>query len=136
MALGTKEKNQVDKDKAAEKAQKSAPSVDHKGKDKDGAPSQERLKALGLALDSIKKQYGDGSIMKLGDSRHGAVEVVSTGALSLDVALGVGGLPKGRIIEIYGPESSGKTTLAQHVAAEAQRRAALRHRRCRACYGS
>jgi recombination protein RecA len=125
MALGTKEKNQVDKDKAAEKALKSAPSVDHKAKDKDGAPSQERLKALGLALDSIKKQYGDGSIMKLGDSRHGAVEVVSTGALSLDVALGVGGLPKGRIIEIYGPEASGKTTLAQHVAAEVQRKGGI-----------
>jgi recombination protein RecA len=125
MALGTKEKNQVDKDKAAEKALKSAPSVDNKVKDKDGAPSQERLKALGLALDSIKKQYGDGSIMKLGDSRHGAVEVVSTGALSLDVALGVGGLPKGRIIEIYGPEASGKTTLAQHVAAEVQRKGGI-----------
>ncbi|MBS2006746.1 MAG: recombinase RecA [Cyanobacteria bacterium SZAS TMP-1] len=125
MALGTKEKNQVDKDKAAEKALKSAPSVDNKNKDKDGAPSQERLKALGLALDSIKKQYGDGSIMKLGDSRHGAVEVISTGALSLDVALGVGGLPKGRIIEIYGPESSGKTTLAQHVAAEVQRKGGI-----------
>jgi recombination protein RecA len=125
MALGTKEKNQVDKDKAAEKALKSAPSVDNKVKDKDGAPSQERLKALGLALDSIKKQYGDGSIMKLGDSRHGAVEVVSTGALSLDVALGVGGLPRGRIIEIYGPEASGKTTLAQHVAAEVQRKGGI-----------
>jgi recombination protein RecA len=125
MALGTKEKNQVDKDKAAEKALKSAPSVDHKVKDKDGAPSQERLKALGLALDSIKKQYGDGSIMKLGDSRHGAVEVISTGALSLDVALGVGGLPRGRIIEIYGPEASGKTTLAQHVAAEVQRKGGI-----------
>jgi recombination protein RecA len=125
MALGTKEKKEVDKDKAAEKAMKSAPSVDHKGKDKDGAPSQERLKALGLALDSIKKQYGDGSIMKLGDSRHSAVEVISTGALSLDVALGVGGLPKGRIIEIYGPESSGKTTLAQHVAAEVQRKGGI-----------
>jgi len=125
MALGTKEKNQVDKDKAAEKALKSQPSVDNKGKDKDGAPSQERLKALGLALDSIKKQYGDGSIMKLGDSRHGAVEVISTGALSLDVALGVGGLPKGRIIEIYGPEASGKTTLAQHVAAEVQRKGGI-----------
>ena len=125
MALGTKEKNQVDKDKAAEKAQKSAPSVDNKGKDKDGTPSQERLKALGAALDSIKKQYGDGSIMKLGDSRHGAVEVIPTGALSLDVALGVGGLPRGRIIEIYGPEASGKTTLAQHVAAEVQRKGGI-----------
>lgn len=83
--------------------------------------SPERVKALGLALDSIKKQYGDGSIMRLGDSRNGQIEVVPTGALSLDVALGVGGLPRGRIIEIYGPESSGKTTLAQHVAAEVQK---------------
>ncbi len=81
----------------------------------------ERTKALGLALDSIKKQYGDGSIMRLGDSRHGQIEVVPTGALSLDVALGIGGMPRGRIIEIYGPESSGKTTLAQHVAAEVQK---------------
>jgi recombination protein RecA len=124
MALGTKEKNQVDKDKNAEKAAKSAPSVDNKTKD-NGAPSTERLKALGLALDSIKKQYGDGSIMKLGDSRHTAIEAISTGALSLDIALGVGGLPKGRIIEIYGPESSGKTTLAQHVAAEVQKKGGI-----------
>jgi recombination protein RecA len=83
--------------------------------------SGERTKALGLALDSIKKAYGDGSIMRLGDSRHGVIEVVPTGALSLDIALGVGGIPRGRIIEIYGPESSGKTTLAQHIAAEVQK---------------
>ncbi|RTL46255.1 MAG: recombinase RecA [Candidatus Melainabacteria bacterium] len=83
--------------------------------------SPERSKALGLALDSIKKAYGDGSIMRLGDSRQAGIETVPTGALSLDVALGVGGLPRGRIIEIYGPESSGKTTLAQHVAAEVQK---------------
>ena len=83
--------------------------------------SIERVKALDLALDTIKKQYGDGSIMRLGDSRHGQIETVPTGALSLDVALGVGGLPRGRVIEIYGPESSGKTTLAQHVAAEVQK---------------
>lgn len=116
MAVVTKEKTQVEKNTekpskaAADKASKNEPT-----------PSQERLKALGLALDSIKKQYGDGSIMKLGDSRHTSVEVVPTGALSLDVALGIGGLPRGRIIEIYGPESSGKTTLAQHVAAEVQK---------------
>jgi len=83
--------------------------------------SGERSKALGLALDSIKKAYGDGSIMRLGDARQSGIEVVPTGALSLDVALGVGGLPRGRIIEIYGPESSGKTTLAQHVAAQVQK---------------
>jgi recombination protein RecA len=81
----------------------------------------ERVKALGVAMDSIKKQYGEGSIMRLGDSRHPQIDVVSTGALSLDVALGLGGLPRGRVIEIYGPESSGKTTLAQHVAAEVQK---------------
>lgn len=127
MAVLTKDKNGSDKttadkvvvetksDKPAEKSHK----MDHDDKNK--TASAERVKALGLALDTIKKQYGDGSIMRLGDSRHGNVEVVSTGALSLDVALGVGGLPRGRIIEVYGPESSGKTTLAQHVAAEIQK---------------
>lgn len=94
----------------------------------DAAPSKgstERTKALGLAMDSIKKQYGEGSIMRLGDSRHTPIEAVPTGALSLDVALGIGGLPRGRVIEIYGPESSGKTTLAQHVAAEVQKRGGI-----------
>jgi recombination protein RecA len=89
--------------------------------EKNKAASLERAKALGLALDSIKKQYGDGSIMRLGESRHANLDVVPTGALSLDVALGVGGIPRGRVIEIYGPESSGKTTLAQHIAAEVQK---------------
>jgi recombination protein RecA len=88
-------------------------------------PAAERVKALGVAMDSIKKQYGEGSIMRLGDSRHGQIDVVSTGALSLDLALGLGGLPRGRVIEIYGPESSGKTTLAQHVAAEVQKRGGI-----------
>lgn len=87
--------------------------------------SPERVKALGLAMDTIKKAYGEGSIMRLGDSRHGQIEAIPTGALSLDVALGVGGLPRGRIVEIYGPESSGKTTLAQHVAAEVQRKGGI-----------
>lgn len=121
MAVLTKDKNGNDKsaDKVVEKHTDKQPKMEHDDKSK-GA-SAERVKALGLALDAIKKQFGDGSIMKLGDSRHGAVETVPTGALSLDVALGVGGLPRGRIIEIYGPESSGKTTLAQHVAAEVQR---------------
>src|SRR5579883_2174097 len=68
-------------------------------------PAPERVKALGLAMDAIKKQYGEGSIMRLGDSRHGAIESIPTGALALDVALGIGGLPRGRIIEIFGPES-------------------------------
>lgn len=118
MAVATKEKNQ--EKAAAKSAEKS--SEKSSGKDKNhSSVSPERQKALGVALDSIKKQFGEGSIMKLGDSRSNQIEVVPTGALSLDVALGVGGLPRGRVIEIYGPESSGKTTLAQHVAAEVQR---------------
>ncbi|MBX9667175.1 MAG: recombinase RecA [Candidatus Obscuribacterales bacterium] len=88
-------------------------------------PSADRVKALGLAMDAIKKQYGDGSIMKLGESKNQQIEVIPTGAITLDLALGVGGLPRGRIIEIYGPESSGKTTLAQHVAAEVQKRGGI-----------
>ena len=140
MAVVTKDKTTSDKavvEKNAEKASNSKSSGEnHKGEDKtakmtgetpDKAKpiSAERVKALGLALDTIKKQYGDGSIMKLGDSRHQVIETVPTGALSLDVALGVGGLPRGRIVEIYGPESSGKTTLAQHVAAEVQRQGGI-----------
>jgi recombination protein RecA len=74
-----------------------------------------------MALSQIDKQYGKGSIMKMGEKGTMAIEVVPTGALSLDLALGVGGLPRGRVIEIYGPESSGKSTLAMHVVAEAQR---------------
>jgi recombination protein RecA len=74
-----------------------------------------------MALGQIEKQFGKGSIMRLGENAHMRVETISTGALSLDVALGVGGLPRGRIVEIYGPESSGKSTLAMHVVAEAQR---------------
>lgn len=79
-----------------------------------------KLKALGLAMDQITKQFGDGSIMKLGESKRVDVELISSGSLSLDIALG-GGYPKGRIIEIYGPESSGKTTLSLHAIAEVQR---------------
>ncbi len=122
MALQTKEKA-VDKQEKApiEKVARVKDTSGNEDKSKSHAPSAERLKALGLALDSIKKQYGDGSIMKLGDSRNNQIEAVPTGAITLDVALGVGGLPRGRIIEIYGPESSGKTTLAQHVAAEVQK---------------
>lgn len=77
--------------------------------------------ALDKALGDITKRYGDGAIMKLGDAHHMAVESIPTGALSLDIALGVGGIPRGRITEIYGPESSGKTTICQHIVAEAQR---------------
>jgi len=81
----------------------------------------ERDKALEMALGQIDKQFGKGSVMKMGDRGVVPVETISTGALSLDLALGVGGLPRGRVTEIYGPESSGKTTLAMHVVAEAQR---------------
>lgn len=81
----------------------------------------DKLKALELALSGIEKQFGKGSIMKLGDSTKLNIEAVSTGALSLDIALGVGGLPRGRVVEVYGPESSGKTTVALHVIAEAQK---------------
>ena len=81
----------------------------------------ERDKALDMAITQIEKQFGDGSIMKLGEDHIRQVEVIPTGAMSLDLALGVGGVPRGRIVEIYGPESSGKTTLALHIVAEAQR---------------
>ena len=81
----------------------------------------EREKALEMALGQIEKQFGKGSIMRMGENAHMRVESISTGALALDLALGIGGLPRGRITEIYGPESSGKSTLAMHVVAEAQR---------------
>ena len=81
----------------------------------------EREKALEMALGQIEKQFGKGSIMRMGENTHMRVESISTGALALDLALGIGGLPRGRITEIYGPESSGKSTLAMHVVAEAQR---------------
>ncbi|MDY0294561.1 MAG: recombinase RecA [Acholeplasmataceae bacterium] len=80
-----------------------------------------RAQALEAAMKQIEKQYGKGSVMRLGDEAERSVEAISTGSLSLDIALGIGGYPKGRIIEIYGPESSGKTTLALHAIAEVQR---------------
>lgn len=84
--------------------------------------SEEKMKALDAALTQIEKQYGKGSVMKLGDqSANMGIDVVPTGSLSLDLALGLGGMPRGRIIEIYGPESSGKTTVALHVVAEVQK---------------
>ena len=86
------------------------------------APAEDRKRAIEAAMGQIEKMYGKGSIMRLGDQNNLQVDVIPTGSLSLDVALGVGGLPRGRIVEIYGPESSGKTTLALHVAAEAQKR--------------
>lgn len=91
-------------------------------KDKDNkAEKNGKIAALQSALEQIKRSYGDGSIMKLGDKAVQKIESVSTGSIALDLALGVGGLPKGRIIEIYGPESSGKTTLCQHIIAEVQK---------------
>lgn len=89
------------------------------------SPSDERIKALKLAIDKIEKDFGKGSIMKLGDKPSVNVEAIPTGALALDVALGVGGIPRGRIIEVYGPESSGKTTLAQHIVAECQQKGGI-----------
>ncbi|MFM9028705.1 MAG: ATPase domain-containing protein, partial [Bacteroidota bacterium] len=82
---------------------------------------KEKLKALQLTIDKIEKTYGKGTIMKLGDEAVEPVEVISTGSITLDSALGIGGLPKGRVVEIYGPESSGKTTLAIHTISNAQR---------------
>ncbi|MCS4503696.1 Protein RecA [wastewater metagenome] len=82
---------------------------------------EDRKKALGVALGQIEKQFGKGAVMRMGDARAVDVPVVSTGSLTLDLALGVGGLPRGRVVEVYGPESSGKTTLTLHAVAEAQR---------------
>ncbi|MGI6443977.1 MAG: recombinase RecA [Candidatus Dojkabacteria bacterium] len=81
-----------------------------------------KKKAIDIAVSQIEKQFGKGSIMKLGDEKKIDIDVIPTGALSLDLALGIGGVPKGRIVEIYGPESSGKTTLALHILAEAQKK--------------
>src|SRR6195952_636317 len=85
----------------------------------------EKLKALQLTLDKLEKSYGKGTVMKLGDNKVEPIESISTGSLGLDIALGIGGLPKGRVIEIYGPESSGKTTLALHAVAEAQKKGGI-----------
>ncbi|OYV64332.1 MAG: recombinase RecA [Actinobacteria bacterium 21-64-8] len=83
--------------------------------------TDDRAKALDAALGQIEKQFGKGSIMRMGENLHMNIESIPTGALALDLALGIGGLPRGRVVEIYGPESSGKSTLAMHVVAEAQR---------------
>jgi recombination protein RecA len=89
---------------------------------KESSPVLDKEKALGQALAQIEKFYGKGSVMRLGQQRALDIEAVPTGSLSLDLALGIGGLPKGRIIEIYGPESSGKTTMTLHIVAEAQKK--------------
>ncbi|MFC4209580.1 recombinase RecA [Pedobacter lithocola] len=85
----------------------------------------DKLKALQLTLDKLEKSYGKGTIMKLGDTAIEPIDFISTGSISLDIALGIGGVPKGRVIEIYGPESSGKTTLATHIIAEAQKKGGI-----------
>ena len=84
--------------------------------------SEGKGKALGIAIAQIEKNFGKGSIMKMGEASKLHVEVIPTGVLSLDAALGVGGLPRGRVIEIFGPEGGGKTTVSLHVVAEAQKR--------------
>jgi recombination protein RecA len=86
---------------------------------------EDKLKVLKLALDKIEKDYGNGSVMMLGDKQQDKIDTISTGSLGLDVALGVGGFPRGRVIEIYGPESSGKTTIAIHTIAEAQKKGGI-----------
>ncbi|HET9057829.1 MAG TPA: recombinase RecA [Chitinophagaceae bacterium] len=89
------------------------------------AASTEKLKALKLTIDKIDKDYGKGSVMMMNEKSQEPMEYISTGSIGLDVALGIGGLPKGRIVEIYGPESSGKTTIATHVIAEAQKKGGI-----------
>ena len=89
------------------------------------AVSEEKNKALKLAIEKIEKDFGKGSIMKLGDKTAVACEAIPTGALALDLALGIGGVPRGRVIEVYGPEASGKTTLAQHIVAECQKKGGI-----------
>ncbi|MBL7713772.1 MAG: recombinase RecA [Chitinophagaceae bacterium] len=89
------------------------------------AAADDKQKVLKLALDKIEKDFGKGSVMMLGDKQDNSIDVISTGSLGLDVALGVGGFPRGRVIEIYGPESSGKTTIAIHTIAEAQKKGGI-----------
>ena len=94
------------------KAQKTVSVIDNK---------EERIKALNTAISQLERNYGEGTIMKLGENTHMAVQAVHTGSIALDMALGIGGVPRGRIIEIFGPESSGKTTVALHIVAEVQK---------------
>ena len=89
------------------------------------ADNSEKLKALKLTIDKLEKEFGKGIVMKLSDDKVGDIPAISTGSLGLDIALGIGGFPRGRVIEIYGPESSGKTTIAMHTIAEAQKNGGL-----------
>ena len=93
-----------------------------KGTNEMQSPANDKKKALETAIAQIEKNFGKGTVMRLGDRPEMQVDAIPTGSLALDAALGIGGVPKGRIIEIYGPESSGKTTLALHILAEAQKR--------------
>ncbi|HCH28922.1 MAG TPA: DNA recombination/repair protein RecA, partial [Ruminococcaceae bacterium] len=95
--------------------------ADKKVKTNDSTGIDAKARALQTAVEQIEKQYGKGAVMRLGENASMNVEHISTGSLSLDMALGIGGIPKGRIVEIYGPESSGKTTVALHCVAEAQK---------------
>lgn len=103
-------------ERASQMARKKKPKID---------PSVGRDRIIETTIASLTKKYGEGTIMKLGEAHHMEVDVFPTGSLAVDIALGVGGLPKGRVVEIYGPESSGKTTFCQHVIAEAQRQGGL-----------
>lgn len=94
-------------------------------KDKDSKEAKEKFKALQLTIEKLEKTYGKGAVMKLSDEKVSDIPAISTGSLGLDVALGIGGIPRGRVTEIYGPESSGKTTLTMHCIAEAQKRGGL-----------
>jgi len=115
------------------KKEKAPPKTIGKKEDK----KEDRLAGLADTIASIETKFGEGSIMKLGDKPRVDIDSISTGSIGLDIALGIGGLPRGRIIEIFGPESSGKTTLALHVVAEAQKKGGyLCVRRCRARDGS
>jgi recombination protein RecA len=90
-----------------------------------GDSQASKTRALDAAISQIKKQYGDGALMRLGEATHLAIDAIPTGSLALDIALGIGGVPRGRVSEIYGPESAGKTTICQHIVAEAQQRGGL-----------
>ncbi len=94
-------------------------------KEKENSVNSEKMKALQMTIERLEKTYGKGTIMKLGDNAVDELEVISTGSIGIDLAIGVGGFPRGRIIEIYGPESSGKTTLAIHAIAEAQKKGGI-----------